>query len=365
MPTSSPRGWNLLLAGLLLVPAGLPAQADPPSPDTIDEAGAEWVALPFLLYTPETGLGGGGAVGHYRRLGQAPEPSSFLTALTVTLRKQLSVEFLPDVYLSGGSRVDGGIRFRHYPDVFYGIGQGTPEELEEEYTSRVVDVEVRGRRPVGGGVRLGLEARFRHERMWKVEEDGLLEAGMAPGHDGGTTVGLGVTAARDTRDNLFAPRRGSYVEGSWTVHDRRLGSDFDFHRLLLDARRFLPVGQASVVGLHLYLEAAPGRTPFQLLPLLGGDNRLRGYREGRFRDRGYVAVQGEYRFPVWRRWSGVAFVGAGDVFRNPSDLGLSDLEAAAGIGARFRLTDEGVTLRGDFALGREGTGVYFTLGHAF
>ena len=365
MPIPGLPGWSLLLTGILLVPAGLPAQADPSPPDTARESGPEWVALPFLLYTPETGLGGGGAVGHYRRFGEAPEPSSFLTALTVTVRKQVSLELLPDVYLSGGSRVDGGIRLRHYPDVFYGIGQGTPEEVEEEYTSRVVEVEVRGRRPVGGGVRLGPEVRFRYERMWEVEEDGMLESATTRGHDGGTTVGLGVTAARDTRDNLFVPRKGSYVEASWTVHDRRLGSDFDFHRLLLDARRFLPVGQASTVGLHLYLEAAPGRAPFQLLPLLGGDNRLRGYREGRFRDRGYVAVQAEYRFPVWRRWSGVAFLGAGDVFRNPSDLGLSELEAAAGFGARFRLTDEGVTLRGDFALGREGTGVYFTLGHAF
>jgi hypothetical protein len=310
-------------------------------------------------------VGGGAAVGHYRRMDPGAETSSFLGAVTVTARRQYIVEWFPDAYFAGGTRVEGELRYQHYPDVFYGVGPDTPEALEEDYTSRVADVRARVQRMVRPGLRAGFEGRLRHENMVSVEEDGLLADGALPGDDGGTAVGVGVVATWDTRDNLFSPRDGRFAELSWTLHDGLLGSDFDFHRVVLDGRTFVPLGEASVLALQAYLEAAPGRAPFSFMPLLGGRSRMRGYREGRFRDRVFATIQGEFRFPVWRRFGSVAFAGVGDVASRPADLRLSSAEVAGGVGARFRLTDEGVTLRGDFAVGREGTGLYFTIGQAF
>lgn len=338
-------------------PAGLVADSDPRGP-----AGATWVALPFLFYTPETGLGGGGVLGHYRRLGPLVETSSFVASVTVTAREQLVLEVFPDVYLGNGIWLGGEVRYRHYPDVYYGVGPDTPEASGEDYTSRVADLLVRVHRPVRRGVRAGVEARLRRETMLS-EAGGLLADGGVPGSSGGTTVGIGALATWDTRDNRS--RRGRYVEGSWTLHHGALGSDFDFQRVVLDGRQFFPLGGAATLGLHAYLEAAPGDAPFSLLPLLGGQDRLRGYREGRFRDRTLATAQAELRFPVWRRLGAVAFVSAGDVAPRLLDLDLGSLEAAGGPGLRYRLNAEGVALRADFAVGADGGRLYLTMGHAF
>lgn len=356
------------LAGLTpfaLVPVSAAAQAETEGAGAEAEASeGEWAVLPFLTYTPETGLGGGVVAGYYRRLAPEEPSSTFLGTFQATARGHFIVEWSPDVYLSD-TRLDGRIEGSRFPDVFYGVGPGAAEDEEEDYTSWIVDLNGRGLRELRPGIRLGPEVRVRYEDVADVDEAGVLVAGVVPGVEGGTTVGLGLTGTRDTRDNLFSPRRGSYLELSWLVHDGLLGSDFDFHRVVLDARRFVPVGERGTLGVHGYLEATPGRPPFQLMALLGGGRGLRGYREGRFRDRLHVMGQAEVRFPLWRRFGGVLFGAVGDVARSVGDLDAQELERAGGVGLRFRLTDEGVVLRGDFAVGREGGQLYFTVNHAF
>jgi outer membrane protein assembly factor BamA len=374
------RGAVLVALGALFSPSDSAAQrtpadtlrggsvSDPPvatvTADSTTTRRGQWVALPYVFYTPETGVGGGGLGAHYVRLSRAPEPSSFLASASLTARKQWVLESLSDAYLRDGTRLRGEVRYRHYPDVFYGIGPGTPESFEEDYTSRTFDLRASVQRRVRPRVRAGLVTRFRHEKLVSLEDDGLLAGGVR-GSEGGTVVGMGVIGTWDSRDNVLSPRHGAYVEASWIVHDGLLGADFDFQRGTLDGRLFLPVGGASVLALQAYLEATPGRPPFSLLPLLGGQDRLRGYRQGRFRDRTLATTQMELRFPVWRRFGGAAFVAVGDVAPGFLDLDLSSLEVGAGAGLRFRMTADGVTLRGDYAVGREGGGLYLTIGQAF
>jgi outer membrane protein assembly factor BamA len=333
--------------------------------DSIRAGQGTWVLLPVAFYTPETGIGGGGVVGRYVRLDRAVETSSLLTAMTVTVRGQRVIETIPELYLGGGTRIAGNLRYQHYPDVFYGVGPDTPETLAEDYTPRVLDLRGSFQRPVRPGFRLGVAARFRNEKLISLEEGGLLDGGTIGGSDGGRAVGLGLIGTWDTRDNRFSPRSGGFVEASWVLYDGALGSDFDFQRVMVDGRKFLALGERSTLGFQGYVESTPGAAPFSLLPLLGGTERMRGYREGRFRDRALVTAQTEVRFPIWWRFGGVAFVGMGDVAPRFSDLDISALELAGGAGLRFRLTREGVTIRGDYAIGEEGGQLYLTIGHSF
>ena len=353
------------LTSFTLLPEPGAAQAETEDATAESEATeGEWAVLPFLAYTPETGLAGGVVAGYYRRLAPEAPTSTFQGTFRATVRGQFSLEWSPDVYLRA-TRLDGRIEASRFPDVFYGVGPDAAEDDEEDYTSWIIDVAGRGLRELRPGIRLGPEVRLRFEDVADVDEDGILEAGAVTGAEGGTTVGVGLTGTLDTRDNVFSPRRGSYVEASWVVHDGALGSDFDFHRVVLDARRFVPVGERAALGVQGYLEATPGRAPFQLMALLGGSQRLRGYREGRFRDRLYVMGQAEVRFPIWRRFGGVVFGAGGDVARALEHLDVRGLERAGGVGLRYRFTDEGVVLRGDFAVGREGGHLYLTINQAF
>ena len=102
-----------------------------------------------------------------------------------------------------------------------------------------------------------------------------------------------------------------------------------------------------------------------MLPQLGGMLRMRGYREGRFRDDVTASVQAEWRFPVWWRFDGALFAGTGAVSARISTFGAEGLEVAGGAGLRFRLNDAGVHLRLDYALGKEGGGLYITAAQPF
>jgi hypothetical protein len=331
--------------------------------DTVDSH-TERILLPFLLYTPETKLGGGAVAAGYRRLQPELPVSSLLGAVTVTVQRQISLESTLELHRPEGDRVDGALRFKHFPDRFFGVGPGTPDEAEEAYTSRIFDTELRAQRQVGPGLRVGPQTSLRWERVVETEDGGLLDAGDLVASEGGTWLGLGALATYDTRDHVVNPRQGGYLELSALVFPNALGTT-GYRNAVLDARRFLPLGSTSTVALRAYLEGSSGDVPVLLLPSLGGGERLRGYYEGRVRDRFAGSAQGEVRFPLWRWFGGVAFAEAGRVGPEIGDLASGRTELSAGAGLRFRLGEESARIRADFAVGRRGSGLYLTIGEAF
>jgi hypothetical protein len=120
----------------------------------------EWVVLPHLFYTPETGVAGGGVVGFYPGGGLGARPSSVVASVTVTARRQVTADWVPEVYLAGGSLwVTGSLRAMEYPDVFYGIGRSASHDMEEHQAETIFQLEpggpARGRGYPGLGWRYG------------------------------------------------------------------------------------------------------------------------------------------------------------------------------------------------------------------
>ncbi len=356
--------WAALLGvGVISLAVSVPATAAPAA-DSTATGGEEpdptsWYAFPTLFYTPETSFGGGAAGGYFVSLGTG-RPSSLQGDVSATLKGQYAANLRPELYRRDGrQRLFGDIAFSRYPDVFYGIGPETTEAMEEDFTSRYVDAIVQVEQRIATGWRAGLRMRFRHEIVSDIEPSGLLDGATVPGAGGGTVLGMGLIVTRDTRDRAFYPQRGTYVTAYVLGHPTGLGSDFDFTRAVIDARKYVPVSR-HLVALQAYGEAVGGTAPFSVLPRLGGPLRMRGYLEGRFRDDVYATAQAEWRFPVWGRFGGALFGGAGAVAGRIDALGADGLEAAGGAGIRYRLNDEGVHIRLDYAIGREGAGLYIT-----
>lgn len=341
-----------------VVEAGLAADAAKAVPPT------DRILLPFLLYTPETKLGGGAVAAGYRRLEPDLPPSSVLAAVTVTARRQASVETTAELHRPGGDRFDAEARFRHFPDLFFGVGPNTPDEAEEAYTSRVARLELRLQRQVRPGLRMGPQAAFRWEDMVETEQDGLLGAGNLTAAEGGSWFGVGPLSTYDTRDHVLHPRRGVYVEVSALWFPDALGTT-GYHRGRLDARRFLPLGARGTLAYRAYLEGSGGNVPVLLLPALGGSERLRGYYQGRLRDRFAGSLQAEVRVPVWWRFDGAAFAEMGQVAHGLGELFSGRAEHSTGAGLRYRVSEDGARIRLDFAVGRRGSGLYLTIGEAF
>lgn len=358
----------LLFVGVLVAPA-----AGQPAPDSLDSARADsaaasdtdWLLLPFASYAPSTELAGGVVAGMYLPAPPNGRPSSVQVTLQGTQRHQLVAQVQPELYLGGGTwRVQGQFLVSKYPNRFYGIGGDTPAGAKEAYTSRYGILDVRAERRIRSNVRVGPRLFGRVGTVSDSEDGGLIDRGLVPGAEGGFNGGIGLSALWDARDNLYYPTSGSYAEMVATWYSAAWGSDYTFGHVTADVRGYHAMGD-GVLAAQAYGEAVVGRAPFQLLPLLGGADRMRGYRTGRFRENVYWAVQAEYRVPLFWRFKGTVFVAAGEVGPRVGPDLVRGVERAVGAGGRLRLTDGGVHGRLDLAYSPTGLELYIALGEAF
>jgi outer membrane protein assembly factor BamA len=178
-------------------------------------------------------------------------------------------------------------------------------------------------------------------------------------------VGVGPCFARDSRDDSNFPRRGSQSSFGVTAYRSAWFSDYQFVEIDLDHRMFLPLPANSVLVLQGFGEATIGEPPIELLPALGGPERLRGYFQGRYRDKVYAMTQVEWRVPLFWRFGGAVFAAAGDVLPDLAHLGDLRVKSAGGIGLRLNVGQtQPVNIRLDGAIAPGSTAVYLAIGEA-
>ncbi len=330
--------------------------------------GIEWIPVPFPIHTPETGLAMTLSVIATRRTEEGL-PSSLTAFSAWSERNQKNLSVNPRVYLGGDWLIEGRLAVQDWPTDYFGLGNATREEDGEVYTTRGGQVGVNALRRVGASTWIGPRATARHARIRDLEPGGLLDTDPPPGLDGGWINGLGLAFRYDTRNDAFAPDAGLYLALQATWYDGAWGSDYTFRELTLDARQFIGLTDGWVLALNQHLAMNRGDVPFTELAKVGNQappSRMRGHITGRFLDRDAAVVQAELRYPIWRRFTGVAFVGAGDVAPSLDRLRASDIKWTGGAGLRFRLSRaERINLRFDAALAEDESGVYFSLTEAF
>lgn len=330
------------------------------------ESKGHWVALPAFFYTPETGFGGGPAVGYIfpRRGGR--HPSSLMGTFFYTEKRQTILALAPQLYAAGGFHGVAELGYQKFPNSFWGIGDDTEAGDEETYTPEFVNARLVALFEIFAGLRAGAQVMYRREVMLESETGGVIDAGEIPGSVGGTTAGAGIVATYDTRDNIFGSYRGWYAEVSHGTYGGFLGSDFDFSGISLDIRNFFLLSGTHVLAARIFARATYGTVPFQEMPALGGPSDMRGYQEGRYRDGSAAFAQVEYRFPLVWRLRGAVFGSAGNVARRLPDFDMQSVKYAGGGGVRFLLNEERFSIRLDSAVtGEGGSNFYFTINEAF
>ena len=349
-----------------------------PAPRPAQYAGARRtryfpIAAPF--YKPETRVGAAATVTAVtRRLDadSADRPSSANLFAIVTQKGQLESGVSADRWSPGNRhRLQASAGFSRFPLDFYGVGTAAADTVDadsaESYTPRTMSAQVAAHRRVGRALYVGAGYQFQHTALTRREPGGLLDAGGITGSRGGTLSSLTLLGSLDTRDNLYAAARGVYVQLTAGAADGAMGSDFDFTRVTVDARKYMTVRPGRVLAVQAFADAiVSGDAPFDRLPQIGGQNVVRGYYMGKYRDRNAAAVQAEYRAPLWRRLGAVAFAGAGVVMPRWSAFDAGDVKPGYGAGLRYALSkEERVNVRADFGFGQRSSGLYLTLGEAF
>lgn len=177
-------------------------------------------------------------------------------------------------------------------------------------------------------------------------------------------VGVGFTLLYDSRDNATYSTRGYFMKFHQQFNPRFLFNKYAFSRTSLTASSFHKVWKGGILAARLHADFTYGNTPWGLLPTLGGSQTMRGYYEGRFRDKSEIDICMELRQHIWRRSGAVAWVGVGTVFPEFKALRNNMLLPNYGIGYRWEFK-KFMNVRLDLGFGRHQTGFIFSINEAF
>ncbi len=338
--------------------------------DSTDKRSNSLYGLPVVFYTPETSLGFGVAgvyAFNFKDDSLTARPSSVQVVAAYTLQKQLLLYFPFTVFVNNGDYYTyGEVGYYRYVYQFFGIGNQASTDQMEAYSVNFPRIRLTALKRVHPKWYVGLRYWFENFVITETDEEGQLADGTIAGSRGGNTSGPGVVALFDTRDNVFFSSDGWYVETLLQRNAPGTGSDFRYTTFSVDASTFLRTRWNHVVALNAYGVAQSGAPPFNQMALLGGSKRMRGYFEGRFRDRSMLTVQAAYRAMLFWRVGAVAFVSYGGVAPELLTIQLKDFRYTVGGGLRFALDrQKKINIRIDAGFGKNTSGYYLTIGEAF
>ncbi|MEW6526530.1 MAG: BamA/TamA family outer membrane protein [Spirochaetota bacterium] len=332
----------------------------------------DWLIIPHLYYKPETQFAYGVVFLTYFQdiiMSIPPiklRPTTLAITFTHTQNDQFIFQVFPEFYFFRDKyHIKNEFQYMNYPDKFYGIGQDTLEEDKEAYTSRIFSFKNIIERAFIPGFYIGLLYHIDVRKTTQAQDGGLIDSNILPGADKGLVSGLGFTLNYDNRDDILFTRDGSYANFTITQYSKYIKSDFDYINVTFDYRFFEPFWFSHVLALQFFSGYIHGQAPFYLLSQMGGAKLMRGLYEGRYRDRNVVVVQAEYRFPLFWRFIGCGFAGAGEVAPAIRDFNKECIVYTWGGGLRFKLKkDQTLNARLDIGFSKNFTGVYVTIGEA-
>ncbi len=338
-----------------------------------------FIPSPSITYSPETSLSLGVYAMYYFKMGLAgscTHPSNVQFSTAYTLNNQFSAEPIWEVYTKDDNYfTTGRALYQIFPEQFFGIGNNTKLADAETYSHQLLRLTAKYQKRWYDRFFFGPMYQMQYMFNVKPGESGELVKNNISGAKGYFASGLGVAATWDSRDLILFPQRGLYIDLSNTFFSNIFGSRFNFQQYTLDARKYFSFKKRRVLAFQGYAQHNTGNPPFRMLAMMGNNQLMRGYYQGRFRERDYIAGQAEYRFPVYKRFGLAAFAGLGQVAHNFSEMRLQGLQESTGkgfhpnygLGLRYLYNkNENINIRVDFGFGPNGmNGQYVTVGEAF
>jgi outer membrane protein assembly factor BamA len=330
----------------------------------------DFAVLPLVYYQPETSLGAIGQVVLVRTAssGSATEDrhDTLSASVTATLRGQYAFGLSGMKFWNQDHdrlKVDVGIQ--RFPSTFWGLGDGTPTSAADHYTPLSVGAQPNYSHRVVERIFVGLNAVGGYYRLQTFAPVGPVADYLATHRREGRLVGVGPTVTRDSRDDSNYPRAGSLTALKVTAYLPAWLSQYRFIQLEADQRTFISLPLSSVLALQAFGQVVIGEPPIDALPALGGPALLRGFFQGRYRDKAYMVGQAEWRVPLFWRLGAAVFGAAGNVFPDLAHVGGDNLKAAGGLGLRLNVGRRNpVNIRLDGAMASGSAGVYLVIGEA-
>lgn len=263
----------------------------------------------------------------------------------------------------GRYRIDYHLYFYSFPADFWGIGyeMGDNDANKSDMKRWQAQAEVSFLFRVADNFYIGPMASYDYVIGKHIERPKLLQ-----GMDQHTwNVGAGVSLVYDNRDNLTNPHRGIYLNINQMFRPRFMGNDYAFSTTAFRFDAYQRLGKGTVLAEDIGANLNFGNPSWGMMAELGGTHSMRGYYEGRYRDKHSLEATVELRQHVWKRNGIVVWVGAGTIFPKFSALRSKQILPNAGVGYRWEFK-KNVNVRLDYGFGKSGqSGFLFNINEAF
>jgi hypothetical protein len=338
---------------------------------------SSFIILPVLSSAPETGVEVGGAslYSYYSdTLHQGTRVSNIFAYATITTKGQNRIN-ISTTYWSPQNKYHlfAGIGRIDFPVDFYGIGNDTRKASADRLGQKRYRLLLEGQKQVAKNLYVGLVGGGYKYDFTSANPTGIFNtSAQVEDHAGGTFLFIGPSLIYDSRNNNTYTTKGMMINAYYNIMQGVLGNNgYNGGFFNIEYSQFIPISKSLVLGLNAQEQSLTGaRSPFYLLPQMGNDEIMRGYYEGRYRDRNLIAAQAELRYRLSERFGVVGFVGAGEVFH--SSFTLSALKPNLGGGLRYFFDiEKGLSVRVDYGIGQKpageerASGLYIGLGQAF
>ena len=175
--------------------------------------------------------------------------------------------------------------------------------------------------------------------------------------------GMGLTLQYDSRDLITNASKGVYVYVNQMFRPKWLWNDYAFSTTEFITSVYKQVWKGGLIAGDLRGTFNFGNPSWAMMAKLGDTSSMRGYYEGRYRDKHSMAAQVELRQHVWRRNGVVVWVGAGTVFHDKKSF--KHIFPNYGFGYRWEFKKR-VNVRIDVGFGKPGQyGFSFNINEAF
>lgn len=260
-------------------------------------------------------------------------------------------------------RLDYTIYFYDFPCHFWGIGydMGDNNDNKSDMKRWQAQMKTSWLWRLTQGLYLGPTVAFDYVKGKDIERLELLG-----GMDTHTwNAGIGFSLVYDTRDVLTSPHKGVYLNLMQLFRPTFLGNDYAFSTTDFRADGYIRLWKSAIVAGDFRSQFNFGNPSWGMMSLLGNSYSMRGYYEGRYRDKHKMEAQIELRQHVWKRNGIVAWIGVGTVFHDFSQLSINHLLPNYGLGYRWEFK-KNVNVRLDYGFGRGGqSGFLFNINEAF
>lgn len=337
-----------------------------------------FVLLPALASAPETGLEVGGAalVSFYTdTTDRITNVSSLFGYATITTKGQTKLSLNAN-YWTPQNKIHylATISYYNFPFNFYGVGNNTRLADVDEVFEKRYKVNFESDFNLGSGLYLGYVAGgFKYYYRFDRNRNGVLNTDPAVEDKRGGTAGYaGPTVTYDTRNNNTYTTKGIIINAYYNLmHGAFNNNGYEGGFFNIEYSEFFALSKKLVLGTDIQEQSLTGsRSPFYLLPQMGSDEMMRGYYEGRFRDRNYLAGQTELRYRINNSFGLAAFIGTGEVFH--TGFSFARLKPNYGGGVRYFFdVQKGLAIRIDYGVGEKPagepriSGLYVALGQSF